>query len=136
MAEILFKKVGRNYKQINDPYVFDGLSEGCWFCIVKPGLKSARIELNPDFTSLDAALELYKEHLARSIQKYGEIRASTNRRISEKEKRAWENFKKEMGQDLPTYVAEYASAQELADNAIKALKEEIKNSSSYARRTN
>ena len=124
MQEQLYRKVKNRYLPVNDPYAYEGLSEGTWVVVVKPGQRSMRIQTCSDFSRLDAALLEFGEHLTTAIQKHSALRPSS-RKMSEKEQKAWAAFKKTMGNDMPFVVGEYPSAHEIAQNAIESLKQRI-----------
>ena len=124
MQEQLYKKVKNRYLPVNDPYAYEGLSEGTWVVVVKPGQRSMRIQTCSDFSRLDAALLEFEDHLSHAIRKASELRPQ-QRKVSEKEQKAWAAYKRVMGDDMPFVVGEYPSCQEIAQNAIASLKQRI-----------
>jgi len=108
----VYKKENGKFVPVNDPYAYDGLSEGAWLVIVEPGSKSIRKAVHPSFLKLEASLRYLEDGLCKAMSKAGELRPRTTR-ISEKEARAWKTFHDIMGDDMPT-LFEYASYSEIA----------------------
>ena len=46
--QTLYKKVGKKYVQVNDPYAYDGLREGWWLVKVASGCTSIRAAVYPN----------------------------------------------------------------------------------------
>jgi hypothetical protein len=109
----LYEKVGKKFVPVNDPYAYDGLGEGAWLVMVKPGSKSIRTAIRPSFIELETALRYLEDGLCEAMRKAGEMRPRTTK-LSPKEQKAWNAYKKAMGKDMPTYL-EYASLSEIAE---------------------
>jgi hypothetical protein len=52
---IRYKKVGKRYVQVNDPYGYDGLGDGWWLIKVAPGSKTIRTIVYPNNAEIKAA---------------------------------------------------------------------------------
>lgn len=124
-AKILYEKRGRRYIQVNDPWAYYGLGKGDWLVKVKPGVTSVRLQLEPDHAALDAALRDFEDALVDALHEASKLRSS-NQKISEKERKAWDVFTAAMGADMPTYFA-YPSLVEIAQAGVAAVREKILN---------
>ena len=69
-----YKKVNGEYIPANDSYALDGLEEGCWMVIVKPGSKSIRSLIRPEFKNLIAALRYLEDGLVSEMSKKSQMR--------------------------------------------------------------
>lgn len=125
MKDIFYRKVGKRYKQINDPYAWDGLTEGVWCVHVKSGTKSARRLIQPDMDNLDAALVEFKDILIQELSEAAKCRPMKTE-MSEKEQKAWGLFEKTMGEDLPRFFSGYDSYQEMVDKAVDKFGKQVK----------
>ena len=120
--EIFYKKVGRKYVPINDPCAWDGLSEGVWIVTVKPGVKTARIQVLEDFDGLSSALESFKQDLIDSM--YDASTAKPSKEMTKSEKKHWDEYVAKAGKDVLAYFS-YAGLYGIAENAIKLFNEKI-----------
>lgn len=125
MKDIFYRKVGKRYKAINDPYAWDGLTEGVWCVVVKPGGKSARRLVSPDMDSVDAALVEFKDILLQELYEASKLRPISTK-ITKKERAAWDVFEKTMGKDMPVYFTGFPSHQEMVDKAIDEFGKQVK----------
>ena len=117
MPETLYKKVSGRYKPVNDIYALDGLHEGNWIVQVKPGSKSISQLKKPDFTAVDSAVLEFKDILVDKVYQASQLRPLTVK-LTDKEKRAWDAYKKIMGDDLPTMFG-YVSIHQIVNEAIQ-----------------
>ena len=114
----LYRKVGKKFVPVNDPYAYDGLRNGFWLIQVKDGSTSIRQEIYPDKASLHAAARLMEDKLVQIICKACEARPNQTE-LSPQEKKDWEAFMKKHGQSFNTLS--YPSIQESAEKIVKAL---------------
>jgi hypothetical protein len=119
-SQTLYKKVGRKYVPINDPWAYDGLREGYWLVKVASGSTSIRSCVYPANAELQAAIRNKEDQLVDIIRKASEARPQ-RRPISEQAKADWEWFIARNGKEFNTL--EYPSIQENAENIIKILLE-------------
>jgi hypothetical protein len=119
-SQTLYKKVGRKYVPINDPWAYDGLREGYWLVKVASGSTSIRSCVYPAKAELQAAIKDKEDQLIDIIRKASEARPQ-RRPISEQAKADWEWFIARNGDEFNTL--EYPSIQENAENIIKILLE-------------
>jgi hypothetical protein len=115
---VYYKKVGKKYVEVNDPWAYDGLGEGFWLIQVRPGSTSIRHQVYPAASALTAAARLKEDELVAIIREASEARPQ-NRKISEEALRDWKKFIKKHGEEFNNL--EYPSLQENAEKIIKAL---------------
>jgi len=118
--EQYYVKKGNKYVLVNDPYAYDGLAPGAWLVVVDGNCTSVKKAVNPKFIELDAALKYLETGLCNALLKASEMRPKTIR-ITEKERRAWREFRRIMGEDMPSYV-EYPSNCEVAQKACEYIR--------------
>lgn len=114
----LYRKVGKKFVPINDPYAYDGLRNGFWLIHIKDGSTSIRQEIYPDKASIHAAARLMEDKLVDIICKAGEARPSKTP-LSIQEKKDWDAFIAKHGESFNTL--HYPSIQENAEKIVKAL---------------
>jgi hypothetical protein len=119
-SDTLYKKVGRKYVPINDPWAYDGLREGYWLVKVSSGSTSIRSCVYPANAELQAAIRDKEDQLVDIIRKASEARPK-NIPLSEQAKADWELLIARNGKEFSTL--EYPSIQENAENIIKILLE-------------
>ena len=118
MNEVFYKKVGRKYVQINDPYALDGLREGWWLVKVAAGSTSIRQAVYPHKAEIQAAAKDKVDQLVEIIIKASEARPQSIP-LSEQAKADWAWFMSRNGKEFNTL--EYPSVQENAEKIIEAL---------------
>jgi len=114
----LYRKVGKKFVPVNDPYAYDGLRNGFWLIQIKDGSTSIRQEIYPDKAAIHASARLMEDKLVDIIRKAGEARP-TKIAISAEEKKDWDAFIKKHGESFNTL--HYPSFQENAEKIVKAL---------------
>lgn len=114
----LYRKIGKKFVPVNDPYAYDGLRNGFWLIQVKDGCTSIRQEVYPDKASIHAAARLMEDELVDIIRKAGEARPNKTP-LSPEEKKDWDKFIKKHGESFNTL--HYPSMQENAEKIVKAL---------------
>lgn len=114
----LYRKVGKKFIPVNDPYAYDGLRNGFWLIQVKDGSTSIRQEIHPDKAPLHAAARLMEDKLVQIICAACEARPNQTK-LSPEEKKDWEAFMKKHGDSFSTLS--YPSFQENAEKIVKAL---------------
>jgi len=118
----LYRKVGKKFVPVNDPYAYDGLRNGFWLIQIKDGFTSIRQEIYPDKASIHAAAREMEDRLVDIIRKAGEARPNKTP-LSTQEKKDWDAFIDKHGDSFNTL--HYPSIQENAEKIIKVLLEEI-----------
>jgi hypothetical protein len=115
---ILYKKVGRKYIPVNDPYAINGLREGFWLVKVAAGSTSIRQQVYPNKAEIQAAAKDKADQLVEIIRKASEARPKSIP-LSEQAKADWDWFISRNGKEFNTL--EYPSIQENAEKIIEAL---------------
>jgi len=116
--EVLYKKVGRKYIQVNDPYALNGLRLGWWLVKVAPGSTSIRQQVYPHKAEITAAARDKEDQLIDIIRKASEARPP-QRPISPEALADWQAFIARHGKEFNTL--EYPSIQENAEKIIEAI---------------
>ena len=119
MKEELYKKVGRRYKPVNDPWAYDGLREGHWHVWVRPGSVTIREFVFPNKYEVLAAIEEVKEAMIEAMLKHNTVKLQA---ITKKEKKAAAAYRAIMGPDAPL-VFEGASMLDVVEAGIKVLRD-------------
>ena len=114
----LYRKVGKKFVPINDPYAYDGLRNGSWLIQIKDGCTSIRQEIYPDKAHIHAAARLMEDQLVNIIRKACEARPNKTP-LSPEEKKDWDRFIKKHGESFN--MLHYPSMQENAEKIIKVL---------------
>jgi len=118
MNEVFYKKVGRKYVQINDPYALDGLREGWWLVKVAAGSTSIRQAVYPHKAEIQAAAKDKEDKLVEIIRKASEARPQSNP-LTPEALADWQAFIAKHGKQFS--LLEYPSIQENAEKIIEAL---------------
>jgi hypothetical protein len=118
MNEVFYKKVGRKYVQINDPYALDGLREGWWLVKVAAGSTSIRQAVYPHKAEIQAAAKDKEDQLVDIIRKASEARPQSNP-LTPEALADWQAFIAKHGKQFSSL--EYPSMQENAEKIIEAL---------------
>ncbi len=118
-SQILYKKVGKKYIPVSDPWAYDGLREGWWLVKVAPSCTSIRQQVWPESAELDAAIREKEEKLMDIIRKCSEARPKNGVPMSEQAYKDWQWFIDKHGKEFNTLY--YPSIQENAELIIKEL---------------
>lgn len=122
-SQILYKKVGRKYVPVNDPYAYDGLREGWWLVGVKAGCTSIRQQVWPDRSAITAAARDIEDQLTKIISDASAARPK-DLPLSADQKTDWEWFIAKHGKSFSTL--EYPSHQDNAQKIINVLLNKVK----------
>lgn len=117
----VYRKVGKKYVPVNDPYAYDGLREGFWLIKIEKGCTSIRQQIYPDKAPLTAAARLIEDKLVGIIRKASEARP-TKVPLTPEEKKDWDKFIAKHGESFNTLC--YPSIQENAEKIIMAIVDE------------
>lgn len=117
----LYRKVGKKFVPVNDPYAYDGLRNGFWLIQIKDGSTSIRQQIYPDKAPLTAAARMVEDKLIDIIRKASEARPNKIP-LTEEEKKDWDAFIKKHGDSFNTL--QYPSMQENAEKIIAAILDE------------
>ena len=114
----LYRKCGKKFMPVNDPYAYDGLRNGFWLIGIKDGCTSIRQQIYPDKSHITAAARDMEEKLVEIIRKSGEARPAKTP-LKPEQKKDWDRFIKKHGAEFNTL--HYPSIQENAQKIIEVL---------------
>ena len=114
----LYRKVGKKFIPVNDPYAYDGLREGFWLIKIDKGSTSIRQQIYPEKAAITAAARDAENKLVDIIRKASEARPA-NTELTPEQKKDWEKFIAKHGNSFNTLC--YPSIQENAEKIIAAL---------------
>ena len=117
----VYRKVGKKFVPVNDPYAYDGLREGFWLIKIDKGCTSIRQQIYPDKAPLTAAARLIEDKLIDIIRKASEARPQKNP-LTLEEKKDWDKFINKHGESFNTLA--YPSFQENAEKILMAIVDE------------
>lgn len=113
----LYKKKGKKYVPVNDPYAYDGLREGFWLVKVDNGCTSIRQQIYPNKAPISAAARDLEDKLIGIIKKA--LEARPDRALTEEENKDWKAL---IAKHPDVFsLLHYPSLQQAAENIIKAL---------------
>ena len=118
MNEQLYKKVGRKYVPISDPYALDGLREGWWLVKVSPGSTSIRQQVYPSKAEISAAAKDKQDELLQIIREASEAKPAKIP-ISPEALADWQEFIAKHGDEFTSL--QFPSMQENAERIVEAL---------------
>lgn len=118
---ILYKKVGKKYVQVNDPWAYDGLREGWWLVKVSEGCTSIRSIVYPKKAEIIAAAKDKEDELLKIIREASEAKPKEGVPMSEECQKDWQALIDKHGKELSTIY--YPSFQENAEKIVNALLE-------------
>lgn len=135
MNTTFYKKVGRKYVPVNeyDRELVDSLPKGCHLTIVNPGGQSIRYSIDPNYAAMIAAGSVAEEAISRVIMTSTDLRLQRKdreRKLTRKQKAAWDNLVKEFGDSARqlewpnAYEASQAAVKEMAKQAETLMKNE------------
>lgn len=123
MKKIYYEKVGRRYVPVSeyDSDFLDAFPKGAHLVITTPGSKSTHYRIDPAYAPMIAAGRVAEDKISEMIRKATDLRPKRSP-ITEKQKEAWENLVKELGEDAR--MLEWPSAREACEVAVKAMQVE------------
>lgn len=127
MKKVFYEKVGRRYRPVSeyDSDLLDSYREGTHLIICRPGMTTRKYSIDPNYAALIAAAQVAEDALSKALVRAGELRLQRHdreRKLTEKQYRAWENLVEAFGDSARQL--EWPSAQEVAEEGMKALMEE------------
>ena len=114
----LYRKVGKKFVPVNDPYAYDGLREGFWLIKIDKGSTSIRQQIYPEKSAITAAARACEEKLVDIIRKASEARPAKTT-LTPEEKKDWDKFIVKHGDSFNNL--RYPSIQENAEKIVSAL---------------
>ena len=126
MKEIFYKKVGRRYVPVYeyDQTLLDAFPKGNHVVMCYPGGQSRVYNIDPNYAALIAASRVAREPMHEAIHEATKMHREQvgSQELTPKERDAWENFVKVMGER--GRILHYRSVHDIADAGLKALEEE------------
>ena len=116
--QILYKKKGNKYVQVNDVSITDGLRKGWHLVKVEDGCKSIYHSVYPAKAELLAAAKDKQDELVKIIREAGEAKP-VNQPLSEQALADWKWFMSRNGKEFNTLS--YPSFHENAEKIVEAL---------------
>lgn len=123
--EKLYTRQGSRFVPVHECRFFDALPEGAWLVIVGTGNTAIRRALNPAYAELEAAMRTAEDAMCTAMLEASKLRPM-KQKMSDKERRAWAAYKEIMGDDIPRYLGEYASVQEIVQAGLDAIRVKIR----------
>jgi hypothetical protein len=120
MKEELYKKEGRKYIRVNDPWAYEGLWDGFHLVWIRPGSVTIREPVYPAKQELLAAIEIAREAMEKALLEANKMRPS-EKELTPQEQKAWEAYQEIAGEDSLTLYG--LSISDIVDAGIKALKD-------------
>ena len=114
----IYRKVGKKFVPVNDPYAYDGLREGFWLIKIEKGSTSIRQQIYPEKAAITAAARNMEDKLIDIIRKASEARPAKIA-LTPEEKKDWDKFIAKHGDSFSTLC--YPSIQENAEKIVAAL---------------
>lgn len=128
MEETFYRKIGKGkgtrYEPVLQSDTFAAMPHGIYLVRVKPGSTSMTHCLEPDFASVEAALNVMQDAMVDAMQEAEKMRPRSVP-ITDKQKKAWQAFDKAMGDGMYTMCR--ASLQDIVDAGVQAVRDNIAN---------
>lgn len=124
---IFYKKEGRKYVPVYeyDQTLMDAFPKGSHLIICYPGGKSTRYNIDPNYAAMIAAGRIAEDTISSAIMRASEIRmqrGDRDKELTPEQRAAWEHLVEVFGDSAK--ALEWASAREMAEQAVKAMEEE------------
>lgn len=120
MSQTLYEKVGNRYKPVYEEAFYSRDSErypeGFSLVYCKPGCTSFRFKVDPDKAAVKAAFKEMVEDELLEVIKEAFASRPRNQPVTPKQKKAWDEFVKAMGNDL--YAIQFDSIQGIAEKIM------------------
>jgi hypothetical protein len=117
-SDILYRKQGKRYIQVNDPNAYHGLDEGYWLVKIAPGCTSIRQCVYPDRAEIQASMHEKADSIMDIIRKAGEARP-TKIKLTKSEQKDWETFIAKHGKSFN--MLSYPSLHDVAEQIVEEL---------------
>ena len=119
--EKLYTRQGSRFVPVHACRFFAALPEGAWLVIVGPGNTAIRRALNPAYAELEAAMRTAEDVMCTAMLEASKLRPRAHE-MGKQEQRAWAAYKEIMGDDIPRYLGDYASVQEIVQAGLYAIR--------------
>jgi len=116
-----YKKVGNRYIPDNDPYAYEGLTNGWWLVKITPNSKTMRATIYPNNAEIDTAARDKADELMDIIREAGEG-APVKADLTPEALADWKAFIAKHGEQFNyiSYPGFYDMATKIIDNLIKS----------------
>ena len=115
----LYEKRGKRYFPVREERYWDSWPAGFHLVYADPdGGRSFRFNINPDTAGMQAAAQARQEAIRKALNDALAMRPTT-RPVTERQAKAWEAFKRAMGND--GYIVEYEGVNGIIDAMIAEL---------------
>lgn len=124
MKKIYYEKIGRRYipvAEYNSDFM-DSYKKGTHLIYSYPGGTSRRFNIEPAFAPMIAAGIYAEDAITSAMAKASSLRPQKTP-ITERQKKAWNNFSKEMGEEMSTLYG--ISVRDCAEAGVKAMQQEV-----------
>ena len=120
-----YEKRGRRYHPVLESDVYASFPKGHYLVSIHPGLASVTRTVEPDYAAVEHAMRDAADAMTEAMRKMCECKPPTRRPLTPKQKRGWEAYKREVGDDAMFYF-EGVSMQDVVDAGIAALRKKMK----------
>ena len=123
MKKIYYEKIGRRYRPVAeyDNDLLDSFPKGAHLVLCYPGGTSRRFNVEPNHAAMIAAGRVAEDAICDALRKSSEMRPQRTP-ITPRQKKAWENLAKELGDELCPLT--YGSTRDHAEAAVNAMMQE------------
>lgn len=116
----LYRKKGRKYVPVSDPYAYEGLDKGWWLVQVREGCTSIRAAVYPHRAEVEAAIKEKADKIEDILFEATQARPK-NRTISPEFRKDWEALIEKHGKEMSVF--EYDSIAGISEKIITKLTE-------------
>lgn len=117
--ETLYKKIGKKYVAVSDPWAYEGLRDGMHLVYVRPGCTTIRRVIWPDRVEAQAAIEIAREAMTARMLEANKLQPA--RPLTAKEKRAWKAYCEVMGDEHSGIALTGKSIEDIIDAGLAAI---------------
>lgn len=121
----LYEKRGRRYFPVLEHDAYAGLPKGYYLLRIEPGSTSVSKTTEPDFAAVELAMRDAIDAMTDAMRKSCECLPPKRTPLTPRQKRGWEAWKREVGDDAMFYF-EGVSMQDVVEAGIAALRKKMK----------
>ena len=120
MKKIYYEKIGRRYRPVAeyDNDLLDSFPRGAHLVLCYPGGTSRRFNVEPNHAAMIAAGRVAEDAICDALRKSSEMKPQRTP-ITPRQKKAWENLAKELGDELCPLT--YGSTRDHAEAGVNAM---------------
>lgn len=120
-----YEKRGRRYRPVLESDVYAAFPKGHYLVSIQPGQKSITRTVEPDHAAVEHAMRHAAVAMTEAMRKMCECLPPKRTPLTPRQKRGWEAWKREVGDDAMFYF-EGVSMQDVVDAGIAALRTKMK----------